>query len=74
MVLGLMETQTKWFLSMTKLVLKNEFRNLISNCIFKYLYDILGATWYFFKFGFTPCKAEQPLRDMELSKKEGQKD
>ena len=24
--------------------------------------------WYFFKLGFTPCKAEQPLRGMELEK------
>ena len=28
----------------------------------------------FFKLGFTPCKAEQPLRDMELQGKEAQKD
>ena len=29
---------------------------------------------FFKKFGFTPCKAEQPLRSMELEKKERQKD
>ena len=28
----------------------------------------------FFKLGFTPCKAEQPIRDMELQEKEVQKD
>ena len=28
----------------------------------------------FFKLGFTPCKAEQPLRGMELQEKEAQKD
>ena len=27
-----------------------------------------------FKLGFTPCKAEQPLRDMELQEKEAQND
>ena len=31
-----------------------------------------GAT--FFKFWFTPCKAEQPLWGMELQEKEAQKD
>ena len=25
----------------------------------------------FFKLGFTPCKAEQPLQGMELQEKEG---
>ena len=29
--------------------------------------------YFFFKFGFTPCKAEQPLRGMELQEKEAQK-
>ena len=28
----------------------------------------------FFKLRFTPCKAEQPLKDMELQEKEAQKD
>ena len=28
----------------------------------------------FLKLGFTPCKAEQPLQDMELQEKEIQKD
>ena len=28
----------------------------------------------FFLLGFTPCKAEQPLRGMELQAKEAQKD
>ena len=28
----------------------------------------------FFQLGFTPCKAEQPLRGMELQEKEAQKD
>ena len=27
---------------------------------------------FFCKLGFTPCKAEQPLRDMELQEKEAQ--
>ena len=34
-------------------------------CLFKYNFSLLG---------FTPCKAEQPLQDMELQKKEAQKD
>ena len=28
----------------------------------------------FFQLGFTPCKAEQPLRCIELQEKEAQKD
>ena len=28
----------------------------------------------FFKLGFTPCKAEQPLQGMELQEKEAPKD
>ena len=28
---------------------------------------------FFFKLGFTPCKAEQPLRGIELQEKEAQK-
>ena len=28
---------------------------------------------HFFKLGFTPCKAEQPLQGMELQEKEAQK-
>ena len=30
--------------------------------------------YYFFLMWFTPCKAEQPLRSMELQKNEAQKD
>ena len=30
--------------------------------------------FYFFKFGLTSCKAEQPLRGMELQEKEVQND
>ena len=29
---------------------------------------------YFFKLGFTPCEAEQPLQAMELQGEEAQKD
>ena len=29
---------------------------------------------FFFKLGFTPCKAQQPLQEMELQEKEAQKD
>ena len=28
---------------------------------------------FFFKFGFTPCKTEQPLPGMQLQEKEAQK-
>ena len=28
----------------------------------------------FFKFGFTPCKAEQPLQGLQLQEKEEEKD
>ena len=30
--------------------------------------------YFFFKLGFTPCKAEQPLRGMELQEKKHKKD
>ena len=30
-------------------------------------------THFFFKLGLTPCKAEQPLRGMELQEKKAQK-
>ena len=30
--------------------------------------------FYFFKLGFAPCKAEQPLQGMELQKKEAKKE
>ena len=30
--------------------------------------------FFFFKLGFTPCKAEQPLQGMELQEKETLKD
>ena len=33
-----------------------------------------AAEIFFLKLGFTPCKAEQPLQDMELQEKESQKD
>ena len=43
-----------------------------------YYFDIsvkyhIHAKVPFFKLGFTPCKAEQPLRGMELQEKEAQK-
>ena len=34
----------------------------------------LNDAYFFLLFGFTPCKAEQPLRGMELQEKEAQKD
>ena len=34
---------------------------------------IAGVFVFFFQLGFTPCKAEQPLRGMDLQKKEAQK-
>ena len=42
------------------------------NCTF----DCINFCFIFFKkiLGFTLCKAEQPLRDMELQEKEAQKD
>ena len=41
--------------------------------IFKELFPVLSM-YDFFKFGFTPCKAEQPVQRMELQEKETQKD
>ena len=40
--------------------------------IFKILQEMLQE--FFFKLGFTPCKAEQPFQGMELQEKEAQKD
>ena len=43
--------------------------------LFYYFHCILlSKIFLFFKLGFTPCKAEQPLRGMELQEKEAQKD
>ena len=36
--------------------------------------SLQAYTFLFFKLGFTPCMAEQPLQGMELQKKEAQKD
>ena len=44
--------------------------------MFFYLMDLgfEDESNFFFKLGFTPCKAEQPLWGMELQEKEAQKD
>ena len=38
----------------------------------RYISEATGR-FFFFKLVFTPCKAEQPLRGMELQEKEAQK-
>ena len=38
------------------------------------LYLHMNISSLFFKLGFTPCKAEQPIWGMELQQKEAQKD
>ena len=56
---------------------KNSF---VAEVTFKYLKcaqeDMLlwALQRYFFKLGFTPCKAEQPLMGMKLQEKKAQKD
>ena len=35
--------------------------------------NALTTTFFFFQLGFTPCKAEQPLRGMELKEKKHKK-
>ena len=35
---------------------------------------IVMRTYIYILIGFTPCKAEQPLRGMKLQRKEAQKD
>ena len=42
--------------------------------VFTYGYKSCNSRDFFFKLGFTPCKAEQPLQGMELQEKEAQKD
>ena len=38
-------------------------------------FKFINMSFFFsFSLGFTPCKAEQPLQDMELQEKETQKD
>ena len=40
-----------------------------------WVYAFKGFIWFlFFYLGFTPCKAEQPLRGTKLQEKEAQKD
>ena len=39
---------------------------ILINCFF-------GFVLFFFKLGFTPCNAEQPLQGMELQKKKQKK-
>ena len=47
----------------------------ITDCKWLYLeFDMIKIKiWFFFKLGFTPCKAEQPLRGMEVKEKEARK-
>ena len=40
----------------------------------KFIAEDYSTKSSFFKLGFTPCKAEQPLRCIELQEKEAQKD
>ena len=46
----------------------------------KFLQNIQKTVWgqtfllFFFKLGFTPCQAEQPLQGIELQEKQPQKD
>ena len=40
----------------------------------KVSFPIIVSLYIFFKLGFTPCKAEQPLRGMELQEKKRKKD
>ena len=48
---------------------------LFSSAVSLVIPKLLEVTLTFFKkLGFTPCKAEQPLRGMELQEKEAQKD
>ena len=49
-----------------------KFRNILRNT--SMLESLQACNFFFFKLGFTPCKAEQPLQDMELQEKEAQKD
>ena len=46
----------------------------IGEISFKWILSLTVFVFYFFKLGFTPHKAEQPLKGMELHKKEAQKD
>ena len=39
-----------------------------------YWITLLTIEGVFFKLGFTPCKAEQPLQGMMLQEKQAQKD
>ena len=48
--------------------LKNQYPNSIRG---KMILDLSKQLFFIFlKLGFTPCKAEQPLRNMELQEKE----
>ena len=51
-------------------VVQNKTLKLVALTVSGLDYKII----FFFKFGLTTCKAEQPLQDMKLQKKEAQKD
>ena len=55
------------------------FQSVFAGSQLKYSYICIYANLpvnviFFFKLGFTPCKAEQPLRGMELQEKKNKKD
>ena len=46
---------------------------LLFHIRFAQFFDMLKKKIFLFKLRFTPCKAEEPLRGMELQEKEAQK-
>ena len=69
-----MKQVTPWFLKFSQYNIKQcflaEFRRNASFFLFYFIFFI----FLFFKLGFTPCKAEQPVRGMELQEKEAHQD
>ena len=61
--------KTKWsIICTTPIIIYNPVHNILE------LLKVFVEIPFFLKLGFTPCKAEQPLQDMELQEKETQKD
>ena len=63
------KAKAAWPSKLSKLLLMY----LLFHIRFAQFFDMLKKKIFLFKLRFTPCKAEEPLRGMELQEKEAQK-
>ena len=66
-------------MKLVNLILKLELNKMnvtrLSSCTkIRPAYSLFPNQAFFFKLAYTPCKAEQPLRGMELQEKQHKKD